>query len=74
MSRVKDKYTHVDVEVFVTSTDKANLCKVADGREVWIPISLCHEIHKETHQRPLVGEGTGWVLVETWFATKEDLI
>jgi len=61
---------HVDVEEFVQDTGKAVLVKVADGRNVWIPLSCIDEVHREKN-RPM--NDKGWLLVKEWFANKENL-
>lgn len=71
----REDTVHVDVEEFVAETDKALLVKVADGREVWVPVSICSQIHREKHKR-LIGSShqQGWITVENWFAKKESLL
>ena len=56
-----------DVEA-INSTPKALLCRLEDGREVWIPRSVVDEeseVHDEGDQGVLVVAG--------WFAEKEEL-
>jgi hypothetical protein len=66
------KYVRIEVVEFVADTDKANLCKLANGKKIWIPIAACDVVHIDVGEPPL-RRRTGWVTVAEWFVKKNYL-
>ena len=64
MDRIVEIY---NVEA-INSTPKALLCRLENGREVWIPRSVVDE------ESGVIDEGDqGILIVAGWFAEKEEL-
>ena len=75
MSREEPAPVKVTVIDFVESTDKAELVKLKDRRELWVPVSVCVTIHKEPDPTRIgKGHQRGWIKIEEWFARKKDLL
>jgi hypothetical protein len=63
-----DDATSIDDVTAVRGTERALLCRLDDGREVWIPRSV---ITDDSEVLDPGDEGT--LVVESWFAEKEEL-